>query len=227
MPADDEFDSVSGHAADASMRRYYAARAFEYETLYERPERQAELALIQRKLRACLQARRVLDIACGTGYWTAHYAPMAREVVGVDINQPVLDVARQKNLPRTRFEQADCYALSSTLGQFDAAFAGFWWSHIPKSELGRFTLALHRRLTPGARVIFLDNRYVAGSSTPIAQFDDQGNSWQERALANGTRYRIRKNFPRYEELFSLLSPYATATHWWQLNYYWWFEYVLN
>lgn len=220
-------DPDSNIDRDVTMREYYARRAAEYENIYDRPERQSDLGLIQRKLRTFFHAQRVLDIACGTGYWMTYYGAATREVVGVDVNQPVLEVARGKGLLRTRFECADCYALPPSLGQFDAAFAGFWWSHIPKSELNSFIAALHERLNSGARVVFLDNLYVRGSSTPISEVDTAGNSWQERRLADGTRHRVLKNFPRYDELMRCLSSRARYTHWWQLNYYWWFEYVLN
>jgi len=227
MNRNQEPDPDSNIDRGVMMREYYARRAAEYETIYDRLERQGDLGLIQRKLSGSFHARRVLDIACGTGYWIPYYGGTAREVVGVDVNQPVLEVARGKGLLHTRFECADCYALPSSLGQFDAAFAGFWWSHIPKSELRAFIEALHERLNSGAHVVFLDNLYVEGSSTPILEVDTAGNSWQERTLADGTRHRVLKNFPRYDELMRCLSSRARSSHWWRLNYYWWFEYVLN
>ncbi len=81
-------------------------------------------------------------------------------------------------------------------------------------------------LAPGARIVLLDNRYIAGSSTPISATDDAGDTWQERQLADGSRHRILKNFPQYEDLLASIAPHARATHWWLLDYFWYFEYQL-
>lgn len=214
-------------AAEAVMREYYERRAPEYESTYQKRERQTDLARLRRTLAHRFDKRKVLDVACGTGYWTACYAENARLVVGVDANASVLDVARSKAMARTRFTLGDAQVLAESLGRFDGAFVGFWWSHVPRRGLEAFVASLHRLLLPGARVILLDNLYVPGSSTPILEEDAFGDCWQERVLADGSCHRVRKNFPRYEELMALLAPAADATHWWQLDYYWWFEYTLR
>lgn len=213
--------------SEAMMREYYERRAPEYEKTYQRPERQMDLARLRERVAQHFTGDTVLDVACGTGYWTACYAESARQVVGVDANPAVLDVARSKALPRTRFALGDAYLLSEKLGDFDAAFAGFWWSHVPKKQLAGFVANLHRRLRRGARVVLLDNLYVPGSSTPIQMEDEHGDTWQERLLSDGTRHRVLKNFPRYEQLRSLFDPLVAETHWWQLDYYWWFAYTLR
>ena len=83
---------------------------------------------------------------------------------------------------------------------YDAAFAGFWWSHVLKRDLPRFLEGLHRVLAPGAQVVFLDNRYVEGSSTPVSRVDANGDSWQTRKLADGSTHEVLKNFPSGDEL---------------------------
>ena len=216
---------------DAMMRDYYRQRAPEYEATYDRPERQADLAALRRRLATRFTDRRVLDAACGTGYWSACFAPAAAEVVGVDANDAALEIARAKNL-RTRqapahFFVGDAYALPAELGPFEAAFVGFFWSHVPRAELARFLLSLHARLAPGARIVMLDNTYVEGSSTPIAFTDADDNAWQRRPLADGSVHHVLKNFPERRELIAALLPHATATHWWRLDHYWWFEYRLR
>ncbi|MGA2552078.1 MAG: methyltransferase domain-containing protein [Burkholderiaceae bacterium] len=213
--------------SEAMLREYYERRAPEYERIYAKPERQTDLARLRRAVAHQFVGRTVLDVACGTGYWTACFATEARQTVGVDVNPGVLDVARGKALARTRFTLGDAYGLSEELGKFDAAFIGFWWSHVPKRELARFLTSVHARLVPGARVVLLDNAFVNGSSTPIGSQDSFGDTWQERVLDDGTHHHILKNFPNYEELLGLLGPYARDTHWWKLEYYWWFDYTLR
>lgn len=212
------------------MRDYYRRRAPEYETTYARPERQTDLAVLREHVAKRCTDRRVLDVACGTGYWSQALARTARSLVGVDVNDAALALARDKRLQTAggpaQFIEGDAYALDEGLGRFDAAFVGFFWSHVPHDRLARFVDNLHARLTPGARVLILDNDYVEGSSSPIAFVDDEGNAWQERPLSDGTMHCVLKNFPTRRELMDTLAHRADFTHWWRLDYYWLYEYRL-
>jgi SAM-dependent methyltransferase len=64
------------------------------------------------------KAPRYLDFACGTGRMTAAVAPMAAEVVGVDISKSMLAVATQK-LPNVKFILGDLTRERPDLGVFD------------------------------------------------------------------------------------------------------------
>jgi len=209
---------------DDALRRYYAARAREYESIYEKPERQRDLRRLEDEVPARLAGRRVLEIACGTGYWTRFLAQAAARVVGVDASVQTLEVARAKGLPQDRveFRLADAYALPDELGLFEGAFAGFWWSHVPRARQAEFLACLDRRLGPGARVTLLDNLYVAGSSTPVAGTDSEGNSWQRRRLADGSEHRVLKNFPTEDELRGAIAPFAASMDYVRLDYFWLF-----
>jgi demethylmenaquinone methyltransferase/2-methoxy-6-polyprenyl-1,4-benzoquinol methylase len=78
---------------------YYARRAPEYDRIYERPERQADLHRIQAWLGPQFQGRRVLDVACGTGYWTPFIAARAESMWGIDAAEATLQIARGRALP--------------------------------------------------------------------------------------------------------------------------------
>jgi demethylmenaquinone methyltransferase/2-methoxy-6-polyprenyl-1,4-benzoquinol methylase len=189
-------------ADTAALPDYYAKRAAEYERIYHKPERQAELTLLNRLVSDYFAGQAVLEIACGTGYWTEVFASRARSVTATDVNEEVLAIARTKGLPpsRVQFLRADAYTPQNIPGEFDAAYAGFWWSHIAKTRLADFLAALHARLPDAARVLFIDNNYVAGSSTPITRVDEEGNSYQLRRLDNGETFEVLKNFPMEAEL---------------------------
>jgi SAM-dependent methyltransferase len=199
-----------------SLIAYYERRAGEYEQIYAKPERQKDLELLRKSIPERLRGRRVLEVACGTGYWTALVAPLAASVVAVDMAEEPMAIARGKGL-KVRFEKADAYRLPETLGRFDAALAVFWWSHVPRRRIAEFLASLHARLEPGARVLLMDNRYVEGSSTPVAEVDADGDSYQMRGAD-----RVLKNFPSEAELRGLLpSPCLNL-----LEYYWVAEYQL-
>ena len=65
------------------MQAYYAARAPEYDSVYRKPERQADLRAIEQWVPSRFVAARVLEIACGTGYWTQFIAPVALHVTRI------------------------------------------------------------------------------------------------------------------------------------------------
>ena len=52
------------------LAAYYAQRAAEYERIYAKPERQADLAALRARFGKLFKGKRVLELACGTGYWT-------------------------------------------------------------------------------------------------------------------------------------------------------------
>jgi demethylmenaquinone methyltransferase/2-methoxy-6-polyprenyl-1,4-benzoquinol methylase len=200
----------------AELVAYYRRRAAEYEAIYAKPERQADLAILGRTIPERLESARVLEIACGTGYWTQRIARRAVSVTATDLAEEPMRIAQAKTYERgnVTFQAADAYALPSSLGTFDAAYAGFWWSHVPRERMDEFLASLHARLEPGARVLFMDNRYVEGNSTPIVATDAAGNTYQDRRLADGSVTRIVKNFPRHGDF----------EHLEELQYYWLAEY---
>jgi demethylmenaquinone methyltransferase/2-methoxy-6-polyprenyl-1,4-benzoquinol methylase len=212
--------------ASAELVEYYRRRAGEYEAIYAKPERQVDLARLREAIPARLAGRRVLEIACGTGYWTVLVARTAKGIVATDLAQEPMRIAQSKDYGgrNVHFELADAYALSPALGMFDGALANFWWSHVPRSRIGVFLGSLHARLQPGARVVMMDNRYIDGSSTPIAERDAEGNTYQLRRLADGSESRILKNFPTEAELRAILGP---GLRYQALEYYWLAEYELK
>ena len=208
------------------LKRYYAQRAREYERIYDKPERQPDLEWLKQALPPMFAGRRVLEIACGTGYWTQFIVREANGIVGIDVNDETLEIARGKGLPAARvaFRIADAYAPPEDLGEFGGAFAGFWWSHVPIRERRRFFQGLDRRLAPGARVALLDNLYVEGSSTPISRRDAEGNSFQARRLEDGSQHEVLKNFPSESELVADVAGVGQNPRFTALQYYWLFTY---
>ncbi len=207
---------------------YYRLRAREYERIYEKPERQGDLAVLREHLLQALAGRDILEIACGTGYWTQVCAPSARTILATDMAEETLAIACAKEYAfgKVRFGKADAYRLEEVQGRFDAGLATFWWSHIPGKRIQDFLEGWHRRLGSGSRVVLLDNRYVEGSSTPISRVDADGNTYQLRKLADGTAHEVLKNFPQPDELRRALGDAARDLRWLELPYYWCLTYTV-
>jgi ubiquinone/menaquinone biosynthesis C-methylase UbiE len=213
------------------LESYYAKRAHEYDAIYEKPERKAELAWLGERIPELFSGRSVLEVACGTGHWTQYLARTARNVYAFDVNEPVLEIARTKPLPagKVKFAIGDAFTLDGVPAGFDGAFAGFWWSHVEKRKLKSFLANLHTKLKAGSQVAILDNNYVGWSSTPISRADADGNTYQTRHLANGETYEVLKNFPAAKELKSLLEQCGEVAqaHLESLQFYWLLVYTLK
>ena len=209
------------------MQAYYAARAPYYDAVYLKPERRNDIEFLAAHLPRRFAGRRVLEVACGTGYWTQFIAAQAASVVAADLLAEPLRFARQRpHTGNVRYLLADAYDLPAGLGAFDGAFAGLWFSHVPVNARAAFFAALHSRLDAGARVIFLDNSAVQCRELPIVERDEEGNTFQYRTLRNGTQHRVLKNFPSETELMALVAPFARVSSFRQLEHFWMLEYEL-
>ncbi len=211
---------------DPTMKAYYAARAREYERIYAKPERQSDLRRLEVLIPAQLAGRSVIEVACGTGYWTQHIVRTSRSILATDLTEETLEVARSKDLPeaKVQFVIADAFDLPADRGPFEGAYAGFWWSHLRHCECRPFLESLGRCLAPGAVVVFMDNLFVPGNSTPIARTDTDGNTWQERKLANGEPHEVLKNFPTKAQLIEQTGTFGTNARLIELEYYWLFSF---
>ena len=213
---------------ESQMQSYYAARAPEYDTVYLKPERQADLRAIEAWLPPNYTDATVLEVACGTGYWTQLIAHCAARVVAIDTSPETICIAeRRVRESRVQFLIGDAYNLPLDLGKFGAAFAGCWFSHIPKAKRHAFLHGLNALLIPGAKVVLLDNRYVEGSSSPITETDSDGNTYQARRLKDGSIHRVLKNFPSEAELQSSIIGIGTGGILSTWQHFWAFEYAAS
>lgn len=222
------FQQHALHRSESDMHDYYAARASEYDRIYLKPERQSDLRKIERWIPQVLKGRTVLEVACGTGYWTQFLAPNCATVVAMDASPETLRIAQSRVPPgRVRFLVGNAYSLPFASASFDGGFAGFWWSHVPRARINEFLRGFHAALTPGAKVVHLDNRFVPGSSTPISETDAEGNTYQVRSLSDGSTHRILKNFPSREELVESVTGLAGEVRCHEWQHYWALEYRVS
>ncbi|MFZ1947005.1 MAG: class I SAM-dependent methyltransferase [bacterium] len=164
---------------------------------------------IKARFQASLRGRKVLEIACGTGYWTEVIAEAAESVLATDLDPTMVSLARLRlaRWGNVRCEVADAYALDGVRGDFTAAFSNWWWSHVPKSRLRGFLGVLHSKLMPGAIVIFADHlRY----EWEQRREDQDGNLLEQRTLPDGSHWEIVKNFPTEDEIITELTGIAES-----------------
>jgi SAM-dependent methyltransferase len=201
---------VTGREAVA---RYYAARAREYDLTagYEDPIAEPLRAQAKARIQALFRDKDVLEVACGTGYWTEVVAQVARTVLATDACEGMIALARQRlaACDNVQFQVADAYSLDGVRSGFSAACAVWWWSHVPKRLLPLFVGALHSRLRPSARVLFVDQ--LPNAYTPKDQrVDANGDTTEVRQLSDGRSFRVVKNFPARDGVLGALAGLATG-----------------
>jgi SAM-dependent methyltransferase len=204
------------------MVRYYARRAGEYERVYDTPAWQPALAEIRRRIADVFAGRRVFEVACGTGYWTAEVARVAASVRATDVNEETLEIARARSWPRANvtFARADAYAASTAGLAFDAGLAGLWLSHVDRARLGHFFDAFHSHLEPAAPVLLFDERDHPSRPPRETRVDGAGNRYEARALLSGERFEIVKNFFDEAALRGVLGSRAAGLRFEELRGFW-------
>ena len=202
------------------MLDYYERRCCEYESIYSKPERQADLVELENWLLDEVRDQRVLELACGTGYWTRRMVKSARSLHATDGSQKLADMA--KDLCTTGEVSAGvCDAYNIPVNpQINCIVAGFFYSHVPIRRQQPFLQNIRRSTVDNARLILFDNLYVEGSSTVISRTDTDGNSFQTRHLKSGEQEEVIKNFPTRDQLIRSLESVCNDIKVVNLQYFW-------
>jgi ubiquinone/menaquinone biosynthesis C-methylase UbiE len=166
------------------VKAYYHARAREYDdwwlgrNLYadkDRPGWEEEREQLESWI-AGLAPARTLDVACGTGFMTQH---LRGAVTGLDQSDAMLEVAGEQ-VPDATFVQGDALDLPFDDGDFDRLFTSYFYCHLEEPERERF-------LREARRVAF--ELVIVGSRL---QPGEQSPRWDERVLADGSRWQVYK-----------------------------------
>ncbi|MFO1248315.1 MAG: methyltransferase domain-containing protein [Alphaproteobacteria bacterium] len=97
---------------------------------------------------------RVLDIACGDGYGCRILAQKAGQVLGVDINQPLIAANQQNNtVANIAYDVADCFALSLQDGAVTGVTAMELIEHLPVDKVDQFVSEVRRVIVPGGSFV--------------------------------------------------------------------------
>lgn len=200
----------------AEQIRYYDERAAEYEDLWFRRGSHdrgpafndgwfRETAIVEEAADAFEASGRVLELACGSGLWTRRLAPRASRLVAVDSSPAMLELNRGRyGTPNVAYVQADLFDWESD-ERFDAAFIGFFISHIPPDRWSRFWEQLASRLDPEGSLFIVDD--VAGPGRPYSGdvVEDGPAFAHRRRLSNDREYTIVKRFYAPDELVAMLD----------------------
>jgi ubiquinone/menaquinone biosynthesis C-methylase UbiE len=96
----------------------------------------------------------VLDVATGSGYTAAGFAPLVREVVGIDVSPGMLEQARAKGLPNARFEEGSAESIPFPAASFDLVTCRIAPHHF--ASVPAFLSESRRVLKPGGLLLIAD-----------------------------------------------------------------------
>src|SRR5690242_7599643 len=107
------------------------------------------------RLAADLDARRILDLGCGTGLLTRELAVDGREVIGVDPAPAMLAVARrQPGAERVRWVEGDAGALGTPAADLVIMTGNVAQVFLDDAEWAATLRAIQAALRPGGHVAF-------------------------------------------------------------------------
>ena len=162
------------------MKQYYDRLAFEYEENEASREEPAEDLPGLFHAISLLRQATVLDVACGTGFFTQH---LGSEVTGLDQSEAMLKVARER-VPWAEFVRGDAFRMPFAERSFGRIFASFFYGLLPLEDRGRF-LDEARRV--GDELILVE-------PTPEWVPSGRAEGWEERGLSDGSRYEIYRRY---------------------------------
>lgn len=188
---------------------YYRARAAEYDQTSPLFADDRSRAALADALEAFEPRGRVLELACGTGQWTAMLAGSAAELTAIDASPEMLAIAAQRvHDSHVRFVQANIFQWRPDQ-RYDLVFFSAWLSHVPLQRFERFWTLVADCLGEAGRVFMIDElpavraheQVIPGAAAPAV----------ERPLNSGARYRTVKVFYEPNELRERLAALGWHT----------------
>ena len=205
---------------DDRIIEYYSRRVTDSVGTYGPPEIQQDFAWVTRWLQENVAGSHLLEVACGTGHWTSVASETARRIVASDVNANLVQEARQKTQGHSvDFLVADAYQLPLRPGTFDCLLAGFWLSHVPRSQMAPFLDGFVRHLKAGGRLFVIDAKWVEGYRKGIDRRDQEGNTYELRTLKDGSQYEVLKNYFTRQEWLGFFERFGKVQVQ-ELSYVW-------
>lgn len=142
-------------------RHYYALNAkvwpvfAPFYDVLTRPLRRLRRAVVNQA--GVAPGSRVLDVATGTGAQALAFADAGADVIGIDLCEAMLRIARKKaGAEHVEFRQADASELPFEDGRFDVTCVSFGLHEMPETVRRRVLLEMARVTKPSGKIIVVD-----------------------------------------------------------------------
>jgi demethylmenaquinone methyltransferase/2-methoxy-6-polyprenyl-1,4-benzoquinol methylase len=178
---------------------YYRARAQEYDSSIS-----SAAELFAPGISMLLELGKfdeILELACGTGFWTEALLKIGGQITALDAAAEMLEIAKARlGTQRIQYQQADLFQWTPAQ-EYDLVFFANWLSHIPPSALDDFLIKVSRAVRPGGWIAIVDQHAPSEADAQVAKED----IYATRPLEDGRQFTIVKAFYELDELQDKLS----------------------
>lgn len=103
-----------------------------------------------------LADKMVLEIGCGTGYYSEQIARRCRYLMGIDPDSQKLEIAGCLDIPNAQFLPRSAQSTGFSKGQFDAAIFTLSLHHVPVTLMRQALDEAVRVTNPAGRIVVLE-----------------------------------------------------------------------
>lgn len=145
----------------------------------------------------------IIDIGCGSGELSSILAKTANSVLGIDISQKMLNIAREKNInSNTRYQELSMENISSLSEKFDIAVSSLAFHYVENFE--KLILDISKLLRKRGSLIFSQehpmvtaNRqlkdWICDPETksrywPVSNYNEEGERFEKWFIDNVKKY---------------------------------------
>ena len=159
MAKHDDNSTTAGHVCPGNLYGADGVKAY-HEKVKQDPLVQAFLhpAMID-FLKTEVSGKKILDVGCGTGYWSYHAAQHGAKLVhGFDIQGDMVALARQatSELTNVHIQVGDVINMPYDDDSFEVAMSVFITCSLPTEVLKRHFTELFRVLVPGGKAMVVN-----------------------------------------------------------------------
>lgn len=191
------------------MMRYYDERAKEYDLIYsgKGPASLKEDSYLKdvKKISSIVKeygTGRIIDIACGTGFWFPKYVKNCADFTFVDQSKKMLEECKKRVISlgyRDRAKFIKMNVLDIKLDtKFDSAIIGFLLSHFTEEQERQFFSLLKDILLDNGTFLVLDSTWTDERKKVKSKEDVQ-----ERKLTDGRKFKIFKKYFDENDLYKM------------------------
>ena len=192
----------------------YDAMAEHYLDWGGRVEGDPRARFLEEFSRSLPEGARVLDLGCGAGVPSTQLLAERFEVVGVDISQAQLRLAK-KNVPQASFIQADLAELTFPDEEFAGITAFYSISHVPREEHAELFRRTAAWLEPGGLLLATlgaGGGDWTGEWLGVPMFFSSYDADTNRALLNAAGFELL-----HDEVVEMQEPEGAASFLWALG----------
>lgn len=168
---------------------YYRARASEYEATAI-PRDSAEWDAAREAVAGLPQFDTILELACGTGYWTRELVRHTASLTALDAAPEMIKINRASvNDPRVSYDLVNLFEWEPAQ-KYDLVFFAFWLSHVPESQLESLLTRVRRAVKNGGQMFLVDEPRGTKNVPPLTM----RGVHQTRTLNDGRTFTIVKEY---------------------------------